>query len=285
MSEFAEVEQYLRDVVHRIGGEESDKRIRDILKDIKRQAVACNDQAKAKLVWCYEQILAIQGNYLSAFRQMKDGSYYNAWCSLERVEIDLHFFEQHCKPESDEYKLRFIEKHTKQYQSLFPYKIFLSPEVLVLEKKCSICHKPISIRNSCGHRVGEIYDGEMCGREITKVEPLGMAFVETPVQKYSVPFLVDPETSQSHDHYNYALIRYLIERLRDPFDAWDIRWTKRRHPHSRYKHVGRNESCPCGSGKKYKSCCLRESGVLRPHCEFIFFVPPPEHLLTLEYVD
>ncbi len=22
------------------------------------------------------------------------------------------------------------------------------------------------------------------------------------------------------------------------------------------KHVGRNEQCPCGSGKKYKHCCL-----------------------------
>ena len=24
------------------------------------------------------------------------------------------------------------------------------------------------------------------------------------------------------------------------------------------KKVGRNESCPCGSGKKYKKCCLSE---------------------------
>ncbi len=26
---------------------------------------------------------------------------------------------------------------------------------------------------------------------------------------------------------------------------------------NRGKRVGRNESCPCGSGKKYKNCCLR----------------------------
>lgn len=24
-----------------------------------------------------------------------------------------------------------------------------------------------------------------------------------------------------------------------------------------YKKVGRNEPCPCGSGKKYKNCCLK----------------------------
>jgi len=27
-------------------------------------------------------------------------------------------------------------------------------------------------------------------------------------------------------------------------------------PHSAIKKVGRNEPCPCGSGKKYKKCCL-----------------------------
>ena len=25
-----------------------------------------------------------------------------------------------------------------------------------------------------------------------------------------------------------------------------------------FKKVGRNESCPCGSGKKFKKCCMRK---------------------------
>ena len=25
-------------------------------------------------------------------------------------------------------------------------------------------------------------------------------------------------------------------------------------------HVGRNDPCPCGSGKKYKKCCLKKQG-------------------------
>ena len=28
--------------------------------------------------------------------------------------------------------------------------------------------------------------------------------------------------------------------------------------------VGRNDPCPCGSGKKYKQCCERKSGALSP---------------------
>jgi preprotein translocase subunit SecA len=30
---------------------------------------------------------------------------------------------------------------------------------------------------------------------------------------------------------------------------------------NRGQRVGRNDPCPCGSGKKYKNCCLRKSGV------------------------
>jgi len=31
----------------------------------------------------------------------------------------------------------------------------------------------------------------------------------------------------------------------DPADGFDV---------SKYGHVGRNDPCPCGSGKKFKSC-------------------------------
>jgi preprotein translocase subunit SecA len=30
---------------------------------------------------------------------------------------------------------------------------------------------------------------------------------------------------------------------------------------NRNEKVGRNEPCPCGSGKKYKNCCMRKAAV------------------------
>jgi len=30
------------------------------------------------------------------------------------------------------------------------------------------------------------------------------------------------------------------------------------------KPIGRNEPCPCGSGKKYKKCCMKKSEALLP---------------------
>ena len=283
-----EIGRYLRGVVRReYPGEEAKAQVVDTLAQIKRQAVARGDQEEAKRIWCYEKILQIQSSYLSSFYDMKAGNYYGAWCSLERVEIALHFLERHFSSESDDdqYRLRFIEEHSRQFQSLFPYGLFMSPAFLETEKKCSICGHPISIRNPCGHQVGEIYDGEMCCREVTKAEVLEISLVTNPVQKYSVPFLVDPKTGKQKDHYDYTFVQYVVSGLWRPFDAWDMRRTEARHPHSRYAHVGRNDDCPCGSGGKYKDCCLRESGVLRPHLDIRFTVPPPEDLPRLAFTD
>lgn len=30
-----------------------------------------------------------------------------------------------------------------------------------------------------------------------------------------------------------------------------------------YENIGRNDPCPCGSGKKYKKCCLKNDMVLK----------------------
>ena len=31
-----------------------------------------------------------------------------------------------------------------------------------------------------------------------------------------------------------------------------------------YKKVGQNDSCPCGSGLKYKKCCRNDIGEMKP---------------------
>ena len=39
---------------------------------------------------------------------------------------------------------------------------------------------------------------------------------------------------------------------------------------------GRNDPCPCGSGKKYKRCCLEKDAELRrSEAETSFSMPPP----------
>jgi len=254
-----------------------------ILKKSKVAAVAASNEVEANAIWCVEQILEIQNFFIDAFSQMKAGEFYHGWCQLERAEISHLFLKRHFEEENSEYRIELIAKHVARFQSLFPYKIFMSPEILEIEKRCSICKGIVSIRNPCGHRVGQIYLGELCIREVTKAKFLATAFVETPVQKYSVPFTVDPKSGQSLDQYDYSAVKYVIDRLRSPFHWWEVDKTVKRHPHQYFRDTGRNEPCPCGSGKKYKKCCLSTDGVLRPHFDVLFSVPPAREMLTVEY--
>lgn len=251
----------------------------------KKEAVQTGDETLAKEIWCLEQVFDIQNGFIRAFQNLQAGSYYEAWRTLEQVEIALGFLSRHFRSQLSRYKLDHIEEYVNKWQGLYPYNLFMSPEILEHEKICNICEQPISIRRTCGHRAGEIYQGEMCYRIVTEAELMGMSLVTDPVQKYSVLFMVDPETDQQRDHYNYALVEYALQGVTALFDKWEYVMTKERHPHSRYANIGRNELCPCESGEKYKKCCLNETGVLRPHCKFSFEVPPPGDLSAVEYID
>jgi SEC-C motif len=275
---------YLKAVARR-PSEPSLDAVREALAALKQDAVAAGDEAGAKSVWCLEQALIVQEHYLRAFRHLKSGEFYEAWCELERTELELAALERHDTASWADFHLDFIQAHTAQWQSLFPYKMFFSPELLHTEKLCSICRRSVLPQSFCGHRVGEIYEGELCYRIITKLEGLGISMVDNPMQKYSVLFLRDEKTGKQRDQYNYVLVKYGINALRVPFDGWKVERTTRTQPHSRYADVGRNDRCPCESGKKYKKCCLREAGVVRPHFEFTFVVQPPDGIMQDVFIE
>jgi uncharacterized protein YecA (UPF0149 family) len=269
-----DVLRYLERVSDR-PAEPSSEVVRRSLSSLKAKALSRGDQDGAKALWSLEQALGAQEHYLKAFGLLKLGKFYDAWCELERAELVLGALFPHGNSLWARLRLDCIQRYTEKWQSLYPYRIFLSPELVELEKKCSICGQVVAPRKSCGHLTGEIYDGQMCVRIITKMEVLGVAMVEKPVQKYSVVFLSDPTTGKSRDHYNYAVVQYAISAIQDPFHEWEVEQTSRFWPHSKFSHIGRNDPCPCQSGRKYKKCCLLKKGVVFPHWEFRFAVKPP----------
>jgi hypothetical protein len=164
----------------------SDPELAKELAAHKAAAVAAGDQPLAKHLWCVGHTVEAQQLFLKAHRQLKDRHFFEAWCTLEQVELALGRLRRHFRENWAEYRLAFIEKITTAIQSLYPYRLFLSPELLEESKVCSICEKPVSLRAPCGHEVGEVYDGEYCCRIVTKFQVLGTALVRDPVQKYSV---------------------------------------------------------------------------------------------------
>jgi|SRR5690554_212158 len=242
--------------------------------------VGKDQQEEAKLLWIYQTIVEIHKLYVNAFNLLMNRSYYEGWCQLERIEITFNSLKRHFSFDKKLYFLWHIEKSVKNLQVLFPYRMFASSEILKKKKKCSVCDKEISIRNPCGHIVGEIYNGEMCYRIVTEADILGISLVENPGNKYSVMFLKDEKTDEQIDQYNYDTIDYLFDLINSPYEIWNLEVSQREIRKEDYGNIGRNDLCSCNSGKKFKKCCLTRIGEKYPHYEFILTNPSNKTLLT-----
>lgn len=275
------IEQHLLQVTSRIPDDGKDSAISHLVDDLKDRAVQRDDQCFAKKFWCYEAVQTCQNSYIRAFADMKNHNFFAAWKSLERSERVLANLERHFELDvygTDAYRLLHIGKSTSQFQRLYPYKLFFSAGFVVRESSCSICGRDLSLRDPCGHTVGEVYKGQMCVREIKKADLLEVSMVENPVYKYAVPFQSSRETGKSEDDYNYAHLDFAIERLEDPFTSWDLVAHKRQRLVSDFDYVGSNDPCPCGSGSKFKRCCIRKEYLLRNHLDIRLYNEPARQL-------
>jgi hypothetical protein len=241
------------------------------LARLKKEAVTVGDQQFAKACWCLEQIGRAQDAFSRGFNRARGEDYYGFWCDLERCELALQFLAPHYSVADDKFfGLGHVAKHVRLFQELFPYKYFLSPGMVVKEAVCSTCGATIRVRGGCEHIIGEVYDGEMCCRIVKDADLIEVSLVDTPAHKYSVAF--GPEIS-----YDYGAVRYVVRGLRSPWISWAYK--ERQVVESREKYPGapRNALCPCGSGKKYKRCCLSEV-TERRHMDIDFDEPPPADL-------
>lgn len=241
------------------------------LKETKKIYVKENNQQSAKEIWCYETILHIHQEFRAVHKLLLDKEYYKAWCLLAQIEIIFSGLKRHFIYNRTDFYMWQIEKAVQNLQIIFPYRLFASSEILKKKVVCDICSQEVSIRKDCGHRLLEIYDGVMCTRTITKSELLGISLVENPANKYSVMFIVDPETGKQTDQYSYDVVDYLMENINSPYKYWDIDVQKRYEKVD--KKIGRNSNCPCNKGKKYKNCCINKPGLEYTHFEFILEKP------------
>lgn len=244
-----------------------------------RLSALSRSQAAAKASWCLRSIDAIQRHYLAAFQLIRDADYYEAWCELERCEIQLSHLDPHVPAQDvDPWGIEFVGTHIERWQSLFPYAVFVSPAFVIKRRSCGTCGAVVSLSEDCGHRVGEIYDGLMCYTTVEEMEVREISIVSDPHQKYSV-MLPDKE----QDRMSYALLRYVSRGLSSPWHEWEPERKTALHPHERYVHVPPSDPCPCESGQPYSDCCLARPGVIRPHYDIIFSHPVPEDLPRFEF--
>ena len=231
------------------------------LHDKKSKASSQCDQKTAKLVWCLETIGRIQDHFLSAFLSTRKSEFMAAWYELERCEAELSFLNRHFSEQEDEFGIEHIRIHSKQFQELYPYSIGFSPAYVIEKMSCSICDAKITLRSGCGHKVGEIYDGEMCARSISKAKMLHVSIVDSPAQKSSVIF------PYGNNDRRLLLVKSVVVALKSPWHSWSYQKEERRQYHPAYQGVEPNDDCPCGSTRTYSSCCLSKETVF-PHFRF-----------------
>lgn len=261
--------------LHRFRGPSLDPEIPNHLKILKEYEVSQNNQIAAKEIWCLEQVYKVIQHYLSAIKNLRDKKHFEAWCAFDRAEIELSFLRKHLDFEDNKYYLKFYDRIIFQYQKLFPYQYFMSRESVIKRSSCSICGITVSLRRPCAHRLGEIYNGEQCCHIIEDVEILAMAIVKNPFDKYTVLF---PQGME----YNYTMLDNLLGQISRPYDDWDLDILKERK--QEYIGIGRNNPCPCNSGKKYKFCCLDTENELFDHYRITVHRDTPGNIIPMHTV-
>jgi hypothetical protein len=231
-----------------------------------------NIEDLANRAWFLSELSKANREFVMAFSEIKAGKFYSAWCKLETTEIILLNFLKNRFYPLEEFRIPELRQLVSNWQEIFPYAIFLSPEMVIKREICSICSLEISPWSECPHVTGKVYAGRLCYRIVQDIELVSISFVHTPVQKYSVAFTSDPEGNVV-DHYDYSVVRFVADRVEDAFDEWSFYWTKAHHPHSLFPDYDKSGPCPCESGREYSKCCLPKPGVIRPHIQFKFAKP------------
>lgn len=264
----------IKDYLNKFRGTNLDPEVMNQLKSLKELEVSQNNQSAAKEIWCLEQVYKVIRHFLSAYKKLHDKKHFDAWCEFDRAEIELSFLRKHLDFEDNKYKLKFYDRIIYQYQKLFPYQFFMSRESVV-KKSSSICGMTVSLRKPCGHQLGEIYNGEQCCHNIEEVEFLAMAIVENPFDKYTVLF---PQGME----YNYTMLDNLLSQISGPHDDWDLDILQEKK--QEYIGTGRNQPCPCNSGKKYKYCCLNTDKELFDHYRITVHRDKPGNIIPMHTV-
>lgn len=224
-----------------------DENIFQELENHKKNAVIDKNEQLANEIWCLQKIFNIQKLFLDMYDELKIAKYHEAWGTLARIDIELCFLNQNSNYKYNEFNLLFIGNAIKNYEKLFPYQYFLSRESIIKSEKCSICGKKILLRGGCDHVIGKLYMGEMCLHEVTDLEFIGFAIVKKPFDKYGTLLIPGKE-------YNYEMLEHLIDNLLSPFEPWYVEELQVKK--KEFENISRNEQCPCGSGQKYKKCCI-----------------------------
>jgi len=226
-------------------------------------------------------------SHYSKFWQFIQSSQFSAsWSTLQDLQDALRTLFRFAK-QSNIIAIRFIERQCEHLESLYPYRVFASVEAVYDSLECSICGRDLADPD-CAHLPGDLYYGKVaCGivRDVRQL--LAVSLVENPMDKRCIVSFPDEAAHFPLVDYLRSLVE---EGTLEPLCFQRVEKKTLLLSASDLKGLGRNAPCPCGSGLKFKKCCLPKGGVERPHFDIIgasapFFDAETLILLTPEAVN
>ncbi|MDL5166678.1 SecC motif-containing protein [Proteus faecis] len=228
-----------------------------------------NNENNSNKLYLIKTIIDSHMLYCDVFELLTEKKYYEAWCKLERIEINLISIKNNIEylDTHHDYGLQFLTNMVRNWQMLYPYKIFLSSREIIHELQCSICHTQRSFLDNCIHEKGKLYNGQVCYDEVTKFEIITFDIVSTPVHKYSVLF------PKSGDNNNYQYLDLVLNYVKSTHQIFSVRLLNRFFD-NHHGILSPDAPCPCNrSMKLYKDCCLKRKYIYIQHVDLSFPTP------------
>lgn len=217
-------------------------------------------------IYLLKKTLSFHGFLISTWEEIYEKRYSSSWDSLQNSLDSLRDLNKFSLHNEKTHVLNFFEKQLQILEKIYPYNVFFSMGLEVAVYECSLCGKNID-SFECEHEISELYSGEIAigiAKGTTDIDHISV--VENPKNKRCV-------VEYSDESHQFKGLQYLNEQLRlnkiTPITLYDVDETPRKVPNRQYVKMPRNESCFCGSNKKFKKCCIDKEFTEERHIELI----------------
>ena len=234
--------------------------LRALVDSAKSNAVADSDDYRNDL-WVIERYIDFLEKYGHLWTSILDQRFSESWIRLQDSldllrlikrfsHIDIHFFVN-----------QLIE-----LERTYPYNVFFSIGATVELFECSICGQDIDSKE-CLHVRGNLYGGVMAyaiAKNSVQLDHISM--VDCPDDKRCV-------VSYEDSGEQFKLIRFVSSLVSSKTcrisDFGRLQFSKRLRSNPDYRKLPRNERCFCGSGKKFKHCCIGKGSIEDDHVDIV----------------
>lgn len=216
-------------------------------------------------VYVVNRFVDLLSSYSTTWLNISKKKYAASWGSLQSSMDHLRSVKKFTNGTSS-IILDYFENQLIELEKLYPYKIFVSMGASVEWFECGICGKDIDSLE-CEHIKGELYRGKLAYATAKKIGNIDhVAMVKYPQDKRCV-------IQYDDDGPQFKLVRYVTDLLTSktmsPLSFHHLEYSKRMEKNPDFRKLPRNEKCFCGSGKKYKRCCIDKEIVEFDHVKII----------------